>query len=55
MRFEVDLSMPTISPILRTIMDRGVTIRGVAEEAISLETTFLALTGTDLHADGTVS
>jgi ABC-2 type transport system ATP-binding protein len=52
-RLDVDLTMPTISPILRAIMDRDVAIREVSEEAISLETTFLALTGTDLRADGT--
>jgi ABC-2 type transport system ATP-binding protein len=54
-RLDVDLTMPTISPILRAIMDRDVPIREVSEEAISLETTFLALTGTDLHANGMFS
>jgi ABC-2 type transport system ATP-binding protein len=54
-RLDVELSMPSISPILRAIMDRNVLIREVSEEAISLETTFLALTGTDLRANGTVS
>jgi ABC-2 type transport system ATP-binding protein len=54
-RLDVELAMPTISPVLRAIMDRNVAIRDVSEEAISLETTFLSLTGTDLHADGTVS
>ena len=53
-KIEIDLSLPNISPILKVIMDRGVTIREVSEEALSLETTFLALTGTDLRADGTV-
>ena len=54
-RLDIDLSMPSISPILRAIMDRDVPIREVSEEALSLETTFLALTGTDLRANGTVS
>ena len=53
-KIDIDLSHPNISPILKVIMDRGVTIREVSEEALSLETTFLALTGTDLRADGTV-
>ena len=53
-KIDIDLSLPNISPILKVIMDRGVTIREVSEEALSLETTFLALTGTDLRADGTV-
>ena len=51
---DIDLASSNISPILKTIMDRDVTIREVTEEALSLETTFLALTGTDLRADGTV-
>ena len=53
-KIEIDLAMPGISPILKTILDRGVAIRAVSEDALSLETTFLALTGTDLRADGTV-
>jgi len=52
---DVDLATPNISPILKAIMDRGLAIRELSEEAISLETTFLALTGTDLRADVTVS
>jgi ABC-2 type transport system ATP-binding protein len=54
-RIDIDLAMPGISPLLRTVMDNGVAIREVSEDALSLETTFLALTGTDLRADGTVS
>ena len=53
-KIDIDLATSNISPILKTIMDRGVTIREVTEEALSLETTFLALTGTDFRADGTV-
>ena len=53
-RIDIDLSLQSISPILKIIMDRGVTIREFSEEALSLETTFLALTGTDLRSDGTV-
>ena len=53
-KIDIDLSLPNISPILKVLMDRGVPIREVSEEALSLETTFLALTGTDLRADGTV-
>ena len=54
-RLDIDLAMPSISPILRTIMDRNVSIRVVSEDALSLETTFLSLTGTDLRADESVS
>ena len=54
-KIDVDLATPNISPILKAIMDRGLAIRELSEEAISLETTFLALTGTDLRADGTVA
>ena len=53
-RLEIDLSVPNISPILKAVLDRGVAIREVIEEALSLETTFLALTGTDLRADGSI-
>ena len=52
---DIELAVPNISPILKSILDKGVAIREIAEEALSLETTFLALTGTDLRADGTVS
>jgi ABC-2 type transport system ATP-binding protein len=51
-KIDADLSMQGLSPILRALMDRGVSIRDVSEEALSLETAFLALTGTDLRADG---
>lgn len=51
-KIDVDLSMPNISPILRILMELGFAIRDVSEEALSLETAFLALTGTDLRADG---
>ena len=54
-RLDIDLTMQNISPILRIIMDRNVSIKLVSEDALSLETTFLALTGTDLRADGSVS
>ena len=54
-RLDVDLTASTISPVLRTIMDRNVAIREVSEDEISLETTFLALTGTDLHAHNSAS
>ena len=53
-KVDVDLSTSNISPVLKTIMDKGVTIREVREEGLSLETTFLALTGSELRADGTV-
>jgi ABC-2 type transport system ATP-binding protein len=49
---DVDLALKSISPILKTLMDRGVTIRTIEEEAPNLETTFLALTGSELSADG---
>jgi ABC-2 type transport system ATP-binding protein len=54
-RLDIALDMPSISPILRTIMDRGVSIRVVSEDALSLETTFLSLTGTDLREGQAVS
>ena len=54
-RLDTDLTLSSISPVLRTIMDRNVAINHVSEEALSLETTFLVLTGTDLRSDGTVS
>ena len=53
-KIDIDLSLSNISPILKTLMDGGVSIREVSEEALSLETTFLALTGTELRADGIV-
>ena len=53
-KIDIDLSLPNISPILKVIMEKNLTIKDVSEEALSLETTFLALTGTDLRADGTV-
>jgi len=53
LRVDLDMAMPNISPVLRAIMDRGLAIREISEEALSLETTFLALTGTDLNADVT--
>jgi ABC-2 type transport system ATP-binding protein len=53
-RLEIDMTMPSISPILRIIMDKGFSIRVVSEDALSLETTFLALTGTDLRSDDTI-
>jgi DNA-directed RNA polymerase subunit L len=53
-RLNADLTLSNISPILRIIMDGDIAIREVAEEALSLETTFLALTGTDLRIDESV-
>ena len=53
MRVDVDLSLANISPILNILANRSVAVRSFAEEAPSLETTFLALTGRDLNADST--
>jgi ABC-2 type transport system ATP-binding protein len=51
-RVDVDLGSNNISPILKALMDRGVTIKSFDEEAPNLETTFLALTGSELSAGG---
>jgi hypothetical protein len=50
---DVDLGSNNISPILKALMDRGVTIKSFDEEAPNLETTFLALTGSELSAGDT--
>jgi ABC-2 type transport system ATP-binding protein len=54
LRVDVDLELANISPILKVLMDRGVTIKSFEEEAPNLETTFLALTGSELGGDGDV-
>jgi ABC-2 type transport system ATP-binding protein len=50
-RVDVGLESASISPILKSLMDRGVTIRSFDEEAPNLETTFLALTGRELSGN----
>ncbi|MDR1495673.1 MAG: ABC transporter ATP-binding protein [Clostridiales Family XIII bacterium] len=52
LRVDVDLELANISPLLKVLMDRGVTIKSFEEEAPNLETTFLALTGSELGDDG---
>ncbi|MDR1292065.1 MAG: ABC transporter ATP-binding protein [Clostridiales Family XIII bacterium] len=49
-RVDVSLESANISPILKTLMARDVAIKSFDEEAPDLETTFLALTGSELHA-----
>jgi ABC-2 type transport system ATP-binding protein len=51
-RVDVSLESANISPILKTLMDRSVAIKSFDEEAPDLETTFLALTGSELSAGG---
>jgi ABC-2 type transport system ATP-binding protein len=48
LRVDVDLELANVSPLLKILMDRGVTIKSFEEEAPNLETTFLALTGREL-------
>ncbi|MDR1815951.1 MAG: ABC transporter ATP-binding protein [Clostridiales Family XIII bacterium] len=52
LRVDVDLTLPSISPILGVLMERGVAVKSLAEEAPTLETTFLALTGNELTKEG---
>lgn len=51
LRLDVDLGLANIMPILKLLMERSVTIRTIAEDAPNLETTFLALTGSELNTD----
>jgi ABC-2 type transport system ATP-binding protein len=53
LRVDVELGSNNISPILKALMDRDVTIKSFNEEAPNLETTFLALTGSALDAGET--
>jgi ABC-2 type transport system ATP-binding protein len=50
-RVDVGLELANISPILKVLTDRNITVRAFEEEAPNLETTFLALTGSELNAD----
>jgi ABC-2 type transport system ATP-binding protein len=52
LRVDVDLTLPSISPIIGTLMERGLAVKSLAEEAPTLETTFLALTGNELTKEG---
>ncbi|MDR2162738.1 MAG: ABC transporter ATP-binding protein [Clostridiales Family XIII bacterium] len=49
---DVGLELANVSPILKDLMEIGVTIRSFDEEAPNLETTFLALTGNALSVEG---
>jgi ABC-2 type transport system ATP-binding protein len=55
LRVDVDLELANISPLLKILMDLGVSIKSFEEEAPNLETTFLALTGRELGSDDFLS
>lgn len=48
-RLDVSLGFSNISPVLKVCMEMGLSILSVNSESPNLETTFLALTGHDLH------
>lgn len=49
LRIDVPLNFDKISLVLQTLLDNGTAIDNMRTEAASLETTFLALTGKELH------
>jgi ABC-2 type transport system ATP-binding protein len=49
LRVEVALGFTGITPLLKVLMDAGLTIQSLDSEAPNLETTFLALTGRELR------
>jgi ABC-2 type transport system ATP-binding protein len=49
LKIDVELSLGNVSPILKRVLDLGLTISTIEEESANLETTFLALTGTELN------
>jgi ABC-2 type transport system ATP-binding protein len=50
-KLDVDLTFANITPILSTLIDCGVSVRSIDSEAPNLETTFLALTGSELNKE----
>jgi ABC-2 type transport system ATP-binding protein len=50
---DVDLTFSNITPILGTLLDCGISVRSIDSEAPNLETTFLALTGSELNKEET--
>jgi ABC-2 type transport system ATP-binding protein len=48
---DVDLTFSNITPILSTLIDCGISVRSIDSEAPNLETTFLALTGSELNKE----